>query len=774
MPLKKLQFKAGIVRENTNYANEGGWYDGDKIRFRSGSPEKIGGWTRLSSETYIGTARSLWNWASLTGDNYLGVGTNVKYYIEYGGAYYDITPLRDNFQLIGTESELDITTEDGILLYTDGLHTEIQILASDGSVDSGFYDDLTTEDGDELYSETNVGLAINSLSTLVVSDPLFNSAVNNYVTFTNGVSLGGNITADVINQNYEISSVLNPTTYTIQAKDPSTGVPVFANSSDVTLATITVTPGAPATLTFSGFTPTDNDRLFFISSGTLPTGMTADTVYFVVNAAGSTCNIATEEAGSPLTLTTAGTGVLTASLFNPLNDITGAYEIDIGLNVYVSGNGWGSGSWGFGGWGQNSPTTFGAQLRLWSNDNFGQDLVIAPRQGGIYYWTASEGLNRRAESLNALSFSAGYDGDYVPNATLQVSASSIQRFIIAFGANPYTPGVPGSEFDPMLVRWSDQENPYQWIPSQDNQAGEFRLTNGSYIVGARTTRQEILVWTDSALYTMQYIGYPYVWKFEILMDNISVMSPNAMITVNNITYWMGLDKFYTYTGRVQTLPCDVRRFVFENFNTDQAYQTFCGSNEAFGEVWWFYCSQNSITVDRYVVYNYIENVWYYGTMARTAWLDSGIRRYPMAADYNNRILYHESANDDISGSVAIPIDAYIQSSDFDIQDGHNFGFVWRMLPDVNFNGSDVDKPYVNMTLKARQNSGTPYSQADNPRVQSTENFSNQRVYTIQEFDGQVYTRLRGRQMAFRIESDSLGVAWQLGNPRIDIRDDGRR
>lgn len=774
MPLKKLTFKPGIVRENTNYANEGGWYDCDKIRFRSGFPEKIGGWTRLSSATYIGTARSLWNWSNLTGDNYLGVGTNVKYYIEYGGKYNDITPLRDVFRLIGTESDLDITTEGGDLLYTDGLNTDIQILASDGSIDSGFYDELTTESGDEIYSETDVGLVLNSLSTLVVSDPNFNSDAENYVTFQNAIGLGGNITADVINQNYEISSVINQTAYTIQAKNPLTGAVVFANNSDVTLATVTVTPGAPATLTFSGFTPIDNDRLLFSSSVTLPEGMVSGLVYFVVNASGSTCNISAQEAGSPEALTTSGVGTLTASLFNPINDITGFYEIDIGLNVYVSGNGWGSGGWGFGGWGQNAPTTFGAQLRLWSNDNFGQDLVIAPRQGGIYYWTASNGLERRAEALSSLSFSAGYDGDYVPTATLQISSSAIQRFIIAFGSNPYIPGTPVSEFDPMLVRWSDQENPYQWIPSSENQSGEFRLSTGSYIVGAKPTRQEILVWTDAALYTMQYIGYPYVWKFELLMDNISVMSPNAMTTVNNVTYWMGLDKFYTYTGRVQTLPCDVRRFVFEDLNIDQAYQTFCGSNEAYNEVWWFYCSRNSIDIDRYVVYNYVDNVWYYGSMARTAWLDSSVRQYPMAADYNNRILYHESSNDDVSGDIAVPINSYIQSSDFDIQDGHNFGFVWRILPDVNFNGSDVDKPEVNMIVKPRQNSGAPYGRADNPRVQSDENFTNQRVYAIQEFDGQVYTRLRARQMAFRIESDTLGVAWQLGAPRIDIRDDGRR
>jgi hypothetical protein len=291
---------------------------------------------------------------------------------------------------------------------------------------------------------------------------------------------------------------------------------------------------------------------------------------------------------------------------------------------------------------------------------------------------------------------------------------------------------------------------------------------------AIATRQEILIWTDACLYSMQYLGPPYVWKFEILMDNISVISPNSMITINNVTYWMGTDKFYIYSGRVETLPCSLRQYIFDDINQDQSYQVFCGGNEGYNEVWWFYCSGSSNTVDKYVIYNYLDRVWYYGSMARTAWLDSGIRRYPMATNYDNRVLYHESNVDDVAGTSPAPIDAYVQSSDFDIGDGHNFGFVWRILPDVNFNGSNVDQPAVTMTVKPRQNSGAPYGQADNPTVQSNDNYTNRGVYNIQQFDGQVYTRLRGRQMAFRIESTGLGVAWQLGTPRIDIRNDGRR
>jgi hypothetical protein len=291
---------------------------------------------------------------------------------------------------------------------------------------------------------------------------------------------------------------------------------------------------------------------------------------------------------------------------------------------------------------------------------------------------------------------------------------------------------------------------------------------------ARNTRQEILVWTDSTIYSMQYLGPPYVWGFQVLQDNISIMSPNAAITVNNVTYWMGVDKFYTYSGRVETLPCSLWQYVFQDINTEQAFQVFVGSNERYSEIWWFYCSQGSNDINKYIIYNYLERTWYYGTMARTAWLDSGIRQYPMAADYNSRMLFHESAVDDVSGTAPVPINAYVQSSDFDIGDGHNFGFVWRILPDINFNGSNVNQPSVTMTVKPRQNAGAPYGAANNPGVISSDNFSTASVYNIQEFTGQVYTRLRGRQMAFRVESTTLGVAWQLGSPRIDIRNDGRR
>jgi len=637
MPLQKLQFRAGINREGTDYSNEGGWYDCDKIRFRSGFPEKIGGWIRLSNYTYQGVARSMWNWIDLDGTNYLGVGTNLKYYIERGGYYYDVTPLR--------------------VTYTHS----------------------TSPSTDNCFA-TTIG------SNVVTVTITANGAANNdFVTFSGSTAVGG-VPATELNAEHQIT---------------------YVNSSTFTFTTTTAATSTVA----------------------------------------------------------AGGGVA----------ITAAFQINTGLDVYVVGGGWGAGGWGRGGWGSGVSTGgVGQQLRLWSNDNYGQDLIIAPRNGAIYYWKDSTGVSVRAQPLSDLATAAGYSGAYVPYKTLDVSASSIQRFVIAFGANSYVSGTPATDFDPMLVRWSDQNNPYQWVPAVTNQAGEFRLSHGSSIVSYINTRQEILVWTDTALYSMQYLGSPYVWKFEILMDNISVMSPNSMITVNNVTYWMGQEKFYMYSGRVETLPCALRQYIFDDINKDQAYQIFSGSNEGYNEVWWFYCSNGSNVVDKYVIYNYLDRVWYYGSMGRTAWLDSGIRQYPMAASYDNRVLYHEASVDDVSGLTPVPIDAYIQSSDFDIGDGHNFGFVWRILPDVNFNGSTVDQPSVTMTVKPRQNSGTAYGVANNPSVQSYDNFSVRHTYNIQQFDGQVYTRLRGRQLAFRIESNTLGTAWQLGTPRIDIRADGRR
>jgi hypothetical protein len=371
-------------------------------------------------------------------------------------------------------------------------------------------------------------------------------------------------------------------------------------------------------------------------------------------------------------------------------------------------------------------------------------------------------------------------------ATNQVLVSDVSRFVICMGCNQFGTSTL-ADFEPMLVRWSDQENPFVWTPLATNQSGEQRLSNGSYIMQAKKNRQEIVIWTDTALYSMQYLGPPFVWGFQLLMDNISIISPNSAITVNNVSYWMGIDKFYSYSGRVDTLPCALRQYIFEDLNYDQRFQVVSGTNEGFNEVWWYYVSNEEVSaatqanrvplVDKYVIYNHLEQIWYYGSLSRTFWLDSSLQPFPLAAfgDVNTgTLLFHEQGVDDNSTDTTLPITAFVQSSDFDIGDGHNFGFVWRMLPDVNFNGSVLNNPKVTLTLLPRQNSGSNYGNAADAGVTSLNNYAIARQYDVQQFTGQVYTRLRARQMAFNIESNTVGVAWQLGSPRIDIRQDGRR
>ena len=735
MPLQKLQFRPGLNREGTDYSNEGGWYDADKVRFRSGFPEKIGGWSRMANAQFLGLARSLWNWVTLAGSNYLGVGTNLKYYVEQGGTYNDITPVT----------------------YTSSPALNNCFVVTSGS------------------------------NAVTVIDGQYSPSVGDYVTFSGANTVTGtNVTNTILNQEYAVASIVNSAAYKITV---SVTANATANGGGNTVIAAYQQPTGLNTFTLgTGW-----------GAGPWPvTGVTTNLTNPFKTTTGSNVVTVTQTAHglsngqavifANATATGGVSAVLLNTLFYPTVANANAYTITVQANATSNvaaggGNVIAYTQTGTRGWGTGFTSGIAQQLRLWTNDNYGQDLFIAPRGGSIYYWipagstypsNIAGGLSVRSQLLSTQSTAAGYDGTRVPTATFQVLASAIQRFIICMGANPYDPTTAATTFDPMLVRWSDQENPYEWVPAVTNQSGEFRLSNGSFIMGSRATRQEILVWTDSAIYSMQYLGPPYVWGFQILMDNISIMSPNSMITINNVTYWMGVDKFYMYSGRVETLPCSLWQYIFDDINRDQAFQVFCGGNESYNEIWWFYCSNGSNTVDKYVIYNYLERTWYYGTMARTAWLDSGIRQYPMAADYNSRMLFHESAVDDVSGTTPVPINAYVQSSDFDIGDGHNFGFVWRILPDINFNGSNVNNPYVTMKVKPRQNSGTPYGTADNPQVTSGDDFATSPVYNIQEFTGQVYTRLRGRQLAFRIESDSLGVAWQLGSPRIDIRNDGRR
>ena len=693
MPLQKVLFKPGVNRENTRYTNEGGWYECDKVRFRQGTPEVIGGWQPISGYTYQGVCRSLWNWVTLAGQNLIGVGTNLKFYLNQGGAYYDITPIASTVTL-------------GANPFTANGTTTVTVTAS------------------------VTGLVVGSFVT-------FSGATGTY--------------ASTFNAEYQIQTI-GSTTFTI----------------------------------------------------TVASALTAGSY-----------------GGSA---------------------VSAAYQIGVGPAIPVPLLGWGAGTWGQTGttWGNGGTST--SALRLWNQMNYGQDLIYGPRGYGLYYWSASNSVSTRGVLLNTLGGTVTFTNAsptlvtstvlYTEGAAIQFSNGSLptgvsaattyyvyqvngltfnlltaagavvnttstgsasvslivdvptvqnnltvsdtSRFVIVFGCNDYGSAV----LDPMLIRWSSQNDVYNWTPDATNQAGFVRLSHGSQIITTVQTRQEIVVITDSSVYSLQYLGPPYVWAPQLLGDNISIMSPNAAVIASGVVYWMGVDKFYVYDGRVQTLNCDLRRYVFQDLNQTQALQVFCGTNEGFNEVWWFYCSANSSSIDKYVIYNYLEKVWYYGTMARTAWLDSGLLAFPIAAVYTSatttgNIVYHEDGINDNTAGTDAAISAYISSSEFDIGDGHNFGFVWRVLPDLTFSDSTNSPanavPKVTMTLYGLTNSGSGRTSSASQPVYSSS------AYDItEEFTGQIYTRMRGRQMIFKVESNQINTAWQLGAPRIDIRPDGRR
>ena len=626
--LKKIIFRPGVSRENTRYASEtigpvnsptqtvGGWYECDKVRFRASTPEKIGGWIPTTLSTFLGKCRALWAWATLDGTKLTSVGTNLKYYILRGGVYYDITPIRVTVTL------------------------------------------------------TNPFTATNLSSTITVSATAHGCVTGDFVTFSGATGLGGNITASVLNREYQIT-VVDVNTYTFTAT-------ATANTSDT------------------------------------------------------------------------GNG----------GTVSAAYQINVGPEFQVPLTGWGAGLWGYGTWGIGQ--TANSSMRLWSQSNFGENLIFGPRGGAIYYWQNSLGVGTRAAKLT------GGDTPLVQN---YVMVSDASRFVMAFGVNDY--GLTNQ--DPMLIRWSDQESTTDWTPSATNQAGSLRLSHGSQIITALQSRQEILVWTDSSIYSLQYLGAPVVWGSQILGDNISIISENAASLASGVAYWMGTDKFYKYDGRVNTLRCDLRQYIYSDINLGQSQQVFSGTNEGFNEVWWFYCSANSTTIDKYVVYNYLEDVWYYGTMARTAWLDSGILDTPIATTYVNTMVNHEVGVDDNINGTPVALAANIQSSEFDIDDGHNFGFIYRMLPDLTFRGSTGNlTPQATLTLIPLANSGAGYNVPQSEGGSSSATVQRIATVPVEEFTGQVFIRVRGRQLVFKIESNQLGTTWQLGAPRIDIKSDGRR
>ena len=622
MPLQKITFRPGINREGTAYDNEGGWFDCNLVRFRKGRPEKFGACENLTSNTYLGTVRALHPWIALEGTKYLGLGSHLKYYIESGGNFNDVTPIRS-----------------------------------------------TTSAGDVTFSATNGD------ATITVADTAHGAVQNDFVTFSGASSLGGNITAAVLNQEYQVATVVNANSFTIEAKDTS-GTTVTANSSD---------------------------------SG------------------------------------------------NGGSSVVGAYQVNVGLDVYVPGTGWGLNGWGIGAFGQATALSDTNQLRTWTHDNFGENLIINQRNGGIFRWLESGGLTTRAVELSAIS-----GANLVPTKGLQVLTSEKDRHLIVLGADPISGSSRTGTIDPMLVAFSDQENELDFEPLTTNTAGSLRLSSGSSIIGGVKARQETLIWTDTALYSMQFIGPPFTFGINLINEGTGLISPKGAITAPNGVYWMSYNNFYSYNGSVQTLPCSVHNYVFNDINLIQSFKIHAFTIKDKSEVGWFYCSSGSNEIDRYVIYNYVENLWFYGQLIRTAWLDSGIENYPRAVANAYLFQQEKGFNDDGSPMTNV----FIESSDLDIGDGEQFSFLKRIIPDYKFI-EDVNSGNVNIVLKTRNFPG------DSLATNSTN--------TVSANTQQVYVRSRSRQIALRFESDddatdngNLSIGWRLGATRIDIKPDGKR
>ena len=789
MPFTKLQFRPGINRETTSYTNEGGWFDMDKVRFRFGYPEKIGGWIKQSGTNFAGTARALHPWVALDGSSYIGVGTHLKYYINEGGGYSDITPIRNTTAAGDVTFSASANTLGANVAIVD---TDITLTSSTGFPDSGrikINDEIITYasiSGNTLTGCTRgvndttaaahtSGDAVNC-ATIIVSDTNHGALENDFVSFTGAVTLGDVFTADILNQEYQVTAVISSSTYQIEAREVST------------IGSITTTTGINPTYVFA--TSTD-----------------------------------TGSGGS---------------------SVVGHYQINTGLDTTIVGNGWGAGTWGRGAWGSaTSLTASGQTLRIWSHDNFGEDLIINVRDAGIYYWDKTSGTTNRAVSIattgaiDEVSLSGTSTGsttyagitqdstsgsgtgaefiiqasggtytlisivggglDYeisdtitilgtslggttpandltitvdgldnsssAPSIAKQVMVSDRDRHVIAFGCDSETnPGIQ----DPLLIRFSDQENITQWAATVENTAGDLRIGSGSQIITAIETRQQILVFTDVSLHAMQYLGPPFTFGINEISTNITIAGPLAAIAVEDNVFWMGAEEFYVYGGAVQRLPCSVRDYVFNNINNDQLEKVTASTNTAFSEVTWFYPSASSSENDSYVTYNYQQKIWYYGTLSRTCWLDRGVNSEPIAAGTDHYLYLHEIGFDDGSTSPAQAISSYIESSQMDLGEGEQFVFMKRLIPDMTFRDSSNPTPSATMTLKVRNFPGANYSNSNNGSVAKTASVP------VEQFTDQIFVRLRGRSFAFRIESDDTGVAWRLGSPRVEVRPDGRR
>ena len=629
MSLQKFVFRPGINREGTDYSNEGGWFNSNLVRFRKGIPEKIGGWAKNTLNTFKSTARALHAWVDLELTKYLGVGTTWKYYIKEGGNFYDVTPLR-----------------------------------------------VTTSAGDVTFSATN------GSSTITVTDTSHGAVANDFVTFSGAATLGGLVTAAVLNQEYQISTVTSANAYTITAKDTS-GTTVTANASD---------------------------------SG------------------------------------------------NGGSSVVGAYQINVGLDVYIESTGWGAGTWGASTWGSSTALAANNQLRLWSHDNFGEDLIMNVRAGGIYYFDISAKTlgTDRAVALSALS-----GANLAPTIALQVLVSDVDRHVVCLGADAISGSSRTGNIDPMLIAWSDQENAAEWEPLSTNTAGSFRLSAGSQIIGAIRARQETLIWTDTSMYNMQFIGQPFTFGVNLVNEGVGLIGPNAAVNTPKGVFWMDKKGFYTYTGQVQDIPCSVQDYVFNDLEEGQAFQVFGFLNKEFDEVGWFYCASDETTISKYVVFNYEEKAWSIGELNRSSWLDQGIFDNPIGSYTTNDVgyLYNHETGNDADGS---PMDnVFIESSDFDIGEGEEFQYVSRIIPDIRFTGSGGTGQTVNVVLKQRNFPG--------------ESLTTNSTSTCTSSTTKIDTRLRARQAALRIESDDdgsvgsrSGVGFRIGAMRMDVRPNGRR
>lgn len=728
MPLQKLQFRPGIIRDVPSYTNGGGWWDGNLVRFKNGFPQPVGGWQKYADVQFNGTCRDLIPWVSLSGTNYIGIGTTTKYYVEKGGVLEDITPLRDTATLSGPFS------------------------------------------------------ATNGSNILTVDDTAHGCTVGDFVTFSGATGLGGNVTAAVLNQEYQVATVVNANKYTVVMS-------VTANSSDsgnggtvtakyqIQIGLDTQVGGvgwgagvwggasSPFSTTTLGASPIQTSTSTNTSS---PYDRTTLTITH--NSHGLSNGDSVLISGA-----TAVGGVEPEFInraFDIFNVTTNTYDIYSPTNATSSTTGGGSSvvvnafkASGNVGWGEAASVSVGSSLRLWSSDNFGQDLIYCVRNGGIYYWSPSYGAGVRGDALSSLTSDPA-----CPTIGALVRVSDNERHVIVFGGNNYfnSNGSINNAQDPLLIKWSSQEDYTVWSPNALNSAGDLRLGSGTRIVHAVETKREILVWTDAALYSMQYLGPPYTYGINQIAANTTVMGFNCFANVDDNVFWMGTGKFYIYDGRTTELPCPIQKYVFDNFNYAQSDKVYAAVNSKFNEVTWFYPSANSEENNLYVTYNYAERAWTYGTLARTAWVDSGTEQYPIGAGTDNYLYNHELGTDDGSTNPFSPLPVHLESSPIEIGNGDQFCFIRRIIPDIGFYDSTSSTPTVTMTLKTQNFPGSNYANTTNSSVNQTA------TVPIEQFTDEAFVRLRGRQLSFKISSDQVGTFWTLGTPRIELQPDGKR